>query len=229
MNLNITDANGELLVELVNTNITTAFQVTKTQGVIAVLDTTGERTLTSVTNAAAVVVEALKQTFGYLREVVIYRDTEDCWARLNHDGEHFTGYAPVIKGQDLKGLDVEGAIRTAVQVELARIESNPPEEIEIELSTGARALLSYQNRLIMLHSDFISAQWEPDSVGINLERIDDRVDVCFWPSKSPNNYQRWSLAIKEYYKVRGFFVALGYPVVEQPHMMSPDIEGTTKH
>ena len=94
-------------------------------------------------------------------------------------------------------------------------------EIELNLHGGGKATLSYTLDLIMMHSDFISAQWQPDSIGIEVMAYDDTVKVAFHPYSKDvkhfvNNYQSWYFDIAHKDELLDFFKKLGYPCTQRP-------------
>ena len=86
---------------------------------------------------------------------------------------------------------------------------------------GGKAFLSYQRALIMLHGDFISAQWQPDSIGIEIMVYDQTLKVGFHPNGNVqhfNNYQSFYFEREHYDEVLKFFKSLGFPCPQIPVM-----------
>lgn len=110
MKIDIHEGNEELLVSLVGTHRKTAFCLTVHADVAVVIDTTENRPLTSVTNAADFTIEGIKQYLKYLPKQVIYLDTIGSWSRLKHDGEKFSGFAPLKIGVNGNDLTIEEAV-----------------------------------------------------------------------------------------------------------------------
>ena len=95
-----------------------------------------------------------------------------------------------------------------------------PEKIDVKLiNTSSLLTISYQSDLIMLHSDFISAQWHPDTVGIEIQSYNDTVELAFHPNSktSPYNYQSWYFDIEHKEAILKFFMLLGFPCPQTPH------------
>lgn len=94
-------------------------------------------------------------------------------------------------------------------------------EVNVRLSTGEAATLSYQCDLIMLHTASTNAQFEPKKTGVKMEIINDQpLQVGFY-SEGLLTYQSWFFAREDAEKVTTFFEALGYPAVEIYSIRTP--------
>lgn len=91
-------------------------------------------------------------------------------------------------------------------------------ELKLKLKGGGELLLSYQLDLIMLHSDFISGQYAPDAVGIEITTHKTFVKVAFHPVKPVHfqNYQGWFFEPEHKDELLSFFKKLGYPCPQTP-------------
>ncbi|MBD0788218.1 hypothetical protein HUO09_17825 [Vibrio sp. Y2-5] len=109
MQLSITEIDGEMHVLQVGTNFRTAFSLAVKDEIALVVDTTNGRNLTTVTNSAEMTIEAIKVKLGRLPSQIIYRDTDFCWSRLNHDGTKFSGFSPLKHGVIGDGITAQQA------------------------------------------------------------------------------------------------------------------------
>lgn len=92
-------------------------QLMRAGRVIAVVDLaeSNEHACT-VTNNAETVVRALGEIYGLKGRRIIYQDTEGVWDELEHDGLHFTNFAPLRERnlwRALESLDSTAAAVTA--------------------------------------------------------------------------------------------------------------------
>jgi hypothetical protein len=89
-------------------------------------------------------------------------------------------------------------------------------EIEVQGLRGECVNLSYQMGLIMLHSSYISAQWHPKHVGVEVSSgfgMEKTFKVAFWPTNGlhVDNYQSFFFMIDDMAKTLLFFKKLGFP------------------
>lgn len=92
-------------------------------------------------------------------------------------------------------------------------------EIKVESLGGAEYVFSFQQNLIMLHCHVISAQWNPDQVGVEVMLSKDCVKVglsAILPREVdaihfPNHHQSFYFKPKCYPDLLKFFKALGFP------------------
>ena len=84
-------------------------------------------------------------------------------------------------------------------------------ELKVTTASGQEVIWSYQMDLIMLHGDFISAQWEPDCLGVEILKQEHNVKVGMHTIGGGNHYQSWYFEIKDYEALLGFFKKLRYP------------------
>ncbi len=92
----------------------------------------------------------------------------------------------------------------------------------VKTMDGKEATWSYQMKLIMLHTDFISAQWEPDSIGVEVMHHKDCIKVGMHPVRGNSNYQSFYFDIRYFGEILTFFRSLGFPCP------TPDIFGYHK-
>lgn len=89
--------------------------------------------------------------------------------------------------------------------------------IELTLLSGAKATLSYQHGLIMLHSPDISAQWFPNRVGIQLMGSSEAECQLGFHTNSQSdiavcqNYQSFFFKGSKFKEVSQFILNLGFP------------------
>lgn len=81
----------------------------------------------------------------------------------------------------------------------------------IETSNGDEATWSFQSKLIMLHTSCISAQWEPDTVGIEIMHCKECIKVGLHPIGGNSNYQSFYFNPRYFGEILTFFRSLGYP------------------
>ncbi|WP_318493390.1 hypothetical protein [Photobacterium leiognathi] len=85
---------------------------------------------------------------------------------------------------------------------------------KIKLINGQEIELTYCHNLIMIQSDFISAQWEPNATPISLEMYgNNHIKIGFY-TKELQNYQSWYVDTKEEKVINDFFTRLGYKPIE---------------
>ena len=74
--------------------------------------------------------------------------------------------------------------------------------------------IAYQKKLIMLHCDFISAQFDPDEIGLCVTTClkTNTLDIEFTTlGDAIMNYQRWSFDLDDNFEmVRDFFRLIGF-------------------
>lgn len=88
--------------------------------------------------------------------------------------------------------------------------------LDLKMESGANAVLSFQMNLIMLHSPDISAQWEPDHVGVQVFNYGERAKIGFtlMSDLDPDmhtNYQSFLFDGDYYPLICQFFKKLNFP------------------
>ncbi|MCY9874011.1 hypothetical protein [Vibrio barjaei] len=90
-NIDIHRQNCEYIVNESKTNTKTAFTLTLVNSNIAVImDTTAQRPYSPVSQAAQLVVPALKKQLGQVPETIICQGRSGDWKQLKHNGESLT-------------------------------------------------------------------------------------------------------------------------------------------
>lgn len=92
-------------------------------------------------------------------------------------------------------------------------------KIDVTLAGGNPCTISFQSDLIMMHSTFLSAQWNPDQVGIEVSHCQNCVKVgisatlpSVIPSEFfPNHHQSFYFSVDDYKPLLEFFKALRFP------------------
>lgn len=85
-------------------------------------------------------------------------------------------------------------------------------EVEVTFLDGTKGQVSYQQKLIMIHSPSISAQWNPDGVGVQLVGTDEYVSVGLHiTSCNFGHYQNFFFKPENYEALKGFFKTLRFP------------------
>lgn len=95
--------------------------------------------------------------------------------------------------------------------------------IEVKLVSGETVTISYQMDLIMMHSQWLSAQWHPDQVGVQVSRQEKCVQLgisAILPREVdikhfPNHHQSFYFDKNEYDTILNFFKKLGFPCYQQ--------------
>ena len=95
-------------------------------------------------------------------------------------------------------------------------------ETTIKTIDGQEATWSFQMKLIMLHTDFISAQWEPNSIGVEIMHHKNCIKVGMHPVGGNTNYQSFYFDVQFFEEILTFFKTLGFPCP------TPDIFGYHK-
>ncbi len=96
-------------------------------------------------------------------------------------------------------------------------------EINVKTKSGSEAIWSFQYNLIMLHSDFISAQWEPDSIGVEVLHQGCSIKVGMHPTTGVSNYQSFCFSVDSYDEILLFFKFLRFPC-HTPNPMNYPLE-----
>ncbi len=81
----------------------------------------------------------------------------------------------------------------------------------IKTVNGDDATWSFQMDLIMLHTSCISAQWEPDTIGVEVMHHEDCIKVGMHPVGGNTNYQSFYFEPKYFGEILAFFKSLGFP------------------
>ncbi len=85
------------------------------------------------------------------------------------------------------------------------------EQCAVTLADKGIATWSVQNSLLMLHTDSTSAQWNPDSIGVQIQETDFVTKVSLHPVRGVvENYQSWYFTTDSTDKLTKFFKLLGY-------------------
>ena len=81
---------------------------------------------------------------------------------------------------------------------------------------GFNITFSYQMDLLMLHGAGLSAQWNPDSVAIQVNmEPDGMAHVRLWPQHNPvDGYLHFFFDSEYFDQAAAFFRKLGYPVAQ---------------
>lgn len=98
-------------------------------------------------------------------------------------------------------------------------------ELKVKTVTGYEMTFSYQADLIMLHSDFISAQWSPDCTGIEVANQGVNVKVAFHTISKITDvnfppYQSWYFNVDEFEPLLAWFKSLGFPCPQYERVTS---------
>lgn len=84
-------------------------------------------------------------------------------------------------------------------------------ETKVKTADNQDAIWSFQQNLIMLHSGFISAQWDPDAIGVEILHQGESVKVGMHPVKNNTNYQSFYFLPNDFEEILQFFKILGFP------------------
>ncbi len=82
-------------------------------------------------------------------------------------------------------------------------------QITVKLAGGGLATWTFQQDLIMLQTDSTSAQWNPNTIDVELSLQEIDVKVGMYPSDD-TNYQNWYFETDSYIKLLSFFQSLGF-------------------
>lgn len=94
---------------------------------------------------------------------------------------------------------------------------------EVLTATGNNACWSLQHNLIMLHSGCISAQWEPDTIGVEIMHTGKNIKVGMHPVRGNTNYQSFYFDIRFFEEILTFFKALGFPCPDPDPFMYHEV------
>ncbi len=84
-------------------------------------------------------------------------------------------------------------------------------EVKVKTVDGREAIWSFQQKLIMLHTDCISAQWEPDTIGVEVMHHEKCIKVGMHPVGGNTNYQSFYFDPRFFGEILTFFRSLRYP------------------
>ena len=74
----------------------------------------------------------------------------------------------------------------------------------------------FDGKLLFLHSDFMSGQYDIDLIGVDVMKQSDHVKVAFMStlSRTVNNYASYYFEASEFEALRDYFRQLKFPVPE---------------
>lgn len=85
-------------------------------------------------------------------------------------------------------------------------------KLNVEMIGGSQAQLSFQSGLIMLHTDYMNAQWHPDYVGVQVLLTMDYVQVGLSNTTGmANHHQTFMFESACYGRILTFFTDLRFP------------------
>ena len=84
-------------------------------------------------------------------------------------------------------------------------------KIDILHNTGDEAMFSIQQKLLMLHSECISAQWELNAVGVEITHHGKFVKVGMHTLDTTMNYTSFHFDASSFTEIVMFFKSLGFP------------------
>ena len=84
------------------------------------------------------------------------------------------------------------------------------EEVMVYTTDEQEVYWSYQSNLIMLHADFISAQWEPNKVGIEVMKQPENMKVAIHHI-GVGHHQSFYFKQDNFEDLLCFFRLLGFP------------------